>query len=111
MDTIDPTRFLFSFLFVIGLIGVLAMVLRRYGQLLQSGVAPMWISKLFGQGAVQVSQSPAGTTRLKIIEVRYLDPRRKLVLVRRDNAEHLLLLADGRELVIESQYYNSETKP
>jgi hypothetical protein len=43
-----------------------------------------------------------GNGRLQVVEVRYIDARRKLVLVRRDQVEHLLLLSDGRELLIES---------
>jgi flagellar protein FliO/FliZ len=87
MDTVDPSRFILSFLFVLGLIGLLAMALRHYAA---SG---------------KFSQAMRGGNadgRIKILEVRYLDPRRRLVLVRRDHVEHLLLLADGRETVVES---------
>lgn len=83
MDTVDPIRFIVAFVFVLGLIGLLAMGLKRYGKAQQ----------IFG------AQQDG---RIKIIETRYLDPRRRLVLIRRDNREHLLLLADGREVVIES---------
>jgi len=87
MDTVDPLRFLFAFLFVVGLIGVLAIALRRYGRT-ASGQAILGMKDDGG--------------RLKVMEIRYIDARRKLVLVRRDNVEHLLLIADGRELVVET---------
>lgn len=38
--------------------------------------------------------------RLQVVEVTALDPRRKLILVRRDDVEHLLLVGqDGNRLV------------
>ncbi len=84
MDTIDYTRFVFAFLFTIGLIGLAGTLLRRYSA----------SNKLFG-----VKEEGA---RITVIESRYLDSKRRLVLIRRDDKEHLLLLSDGRELVIES---------
>jgi flagellar protein FliO/FliZ len=84
MDTIDFPRFIFAFVFIIGLIGVMGVLLKRYA-------GPQ---KIFG------ANDP--NARLKIIEVRYLDPKRRLMLIKRDDTEHLLLLSDGRELVIES---------
>jgi flagellar protein FliO/FliZ len=89
MDTIDLPRFFFAFLFVLGLIALLGYCLKRYG----TG------SKLLGQKIFGM-QDDAG--RIKVLEIRYLDPKRRLVLIRRDDAEHLLLIADNRELVIES---------
>jgi len=85
MDTIDPIRFVLAFLFVLGLIGAMAFAMKRYGG----------AQKFFGQAKEEGA-------RMQVVEVRYLDPRRKLVLVRRDDVEHLLLLADGRETVIEA---------
>jgi len=84
METVDTTRFILAFFFVIGLIGILAFVLKRYGS----------AQKIFGM------KEDGG--RIQVLEVRWLDPRRRVVLLRRDNVEHLLLLADGREVVIES---------
>ena len=84
MDELDIGRFVFAFLFVIALIGGLGVFLKRYTKF---------------QAMLGVKEEGA---RLAVIEVRYLDPKRKLLLVRRDDREHLLLLADGRELVIET---------
>lgn len=85
MDTIDPIRFLLAFVFVLGLIGVMAMLLKRYGM-----------------KHMNYAVSGPESARLKVLEVKYLDPKRKLVLISRDSREHLLLLADGRETVVES---------
>jgi flagellar protein FliO/FliZ len=97
MESIDPLRSLAAFLFVIGLIGIMAIVLRRYGR-----------GRRFGSALLHAG---GGEGRVQVVEVMYLDPRRKLVLVRRDDAEHLLLLAEGRELVIESGIKAPMMKP
>ncbi|MBY0408046.1 MAG: flagellar biosynthetic protein FliO [Rickettsiales bacterium] len=87
METVEPSRFVFAFFMVLALIGLMAMVL-KYA--VASGKFP------------RVMQQAAGEGRIQVIETRYLDARRKLVLVKRDGVEHLLLLADGRETIIES---------
>ena len=75
-------RYLVSLVFVIGLIGVFAWALRRFG--------PAGRLKLAGQ------------RRLAVIEILALDARRRLVLLRRDDQEHLILLGPARDLVIET---------
>ena len=80
MEDINPLRFILAFVFVLGLIGLFAMLLKRYGAK----------QSLLG--------SSNETARLRVVETRYIDGKRKLVLVRRDETEHLLLLADGREV-------------
>ena len=90
METVDPIRFIGAFVFVIGLIAGFAWLLRRYGN----------SQKFFAVNSEQA--------RLQVVETRFIDPRRKLVLIKRDNTEHLLLLADGRELVIESNIAKKE---
>lgn len=87
MDTVDPARFIFASFFVLGLLALLALILKRYGQ-------KNFGAKLFAPGQ-------AGG-RISIVETRYLDAKSKLVLVKRDGVEHLLLLSDGRATMIES---------
>ena len=86
---VEYVRFLLALLFVLGLIGLLAFVLRR-----------------FGMGAVRVSPAfrAKGRTeqRLAVVEVAVVDARRRLVLVRRDDTEHLILLGQTTDLLIES---------
>lgn len=84
MDTVDPIRVLFSFIFILSLIGLLAVGLRRLR-------------------AIQAAAAENSGVRVRVLETRYLDPKRKLVLVAKDDMEFLLLLAEGRELVIESR--------
>ncbi len=61
-----------------------------------------WAVKRFGLGGPLVRGLPSGAgRRLAVVEVLTLDPRRKLVLVRRDEREHLLLLGAGADLLVE----------
>ena len=46
--------------------------------------------------------SPARARRLEIVETMMLDARRRLVIVRRDDAEHLLLLGINQDIVVEA---------
>lgn len=70
--------------FVVGLIALIGWAVRRFGLI---------------PGASAVIR---GGRRIKIIEVTPIDVRRKLVLIRRDQAEHLVLLGNQRDLVIET---------
>ncbi len=79
MDTIDYLRFLAALAFVLGLIALLAWLARRY----RLGGAPAHAAR-----------------RLEVVEVLPIDPRRKLVLVRCDDRECLLLLGqDGNQVL------------
>lgn len=83
MDLLDYVRFLLALAFVLGLIGVLAWLARRF--------------RIGGLAAPAAAQR-----RLRVLEVAPLDPRRKLVLVRRDDVEHLLLLGQDGNRIIEA---------
>ena len=71
---------LFGLAVTLGLIGFAAYAARRWGP----------------AGIFQVR--PAGERRLAIVESLNLDPARRLVLVRFDKEERLLLLGEGRML-------------
>jgi len=55
-------------------------------------------SGVFGGGV----RAAGRTRRLALIEVRPIDGQRKLVLVRRDDVEHLLMIGGNRDLVVEA---------
>ncbi|WP_448203217.1 FliO/MopB family protein [Azospirillum sp. sgz302134] len=76
-------QFVFALAFVIVLIVLVAWVMRRIGF------------------AGMVS-NPSRQRRLGIVEVLPLDGKRRLVLVRRDDQEHLLLLSAVGDVVVES---------
>ena len=76
-------NFVLALAFVLGLIGVAAWLARRFG--------------LAGRLAHRAGPSH----RLAVVEVMPLDTRRKLVLLRRDESEYLVLLGPARELLLE----------
>jgi flagellar protein FliO/FliZ len=77
-------RFFLAFLIVLGLIGAAAWAVRRFGSARLSG-------------AVRGRQP-----RLAVIEVTTVDPRRRLLLVRRDNVEHLMMVGGPTDVVVEA---------
>ena len=83
MDSTQYFKFLFAFIFVLGLMGGLSLILKRIG---------------FGAA----SMIPADKRRLKVIEILPLDARRKAVLLARDGAEHLVILGPTGETVVEA---------
>ncbi len=82
MDIDTYFRFSLALVFVIGLFFAVTLVLRR-----------------FGLGGV--SATPRRQRRVSVVEVTPLDAKRRLVLVRRDETEHLLLLGVNGDLVVE----------
>ena len=87
---LDYVRFLLALVFVIGLIGLLA-----------------WLARRMGFGAVRLSPAFRGKgrddrRRLAVVEVTNVDARRRLVLIRRDDTEHLVLLGVNQDLLIDS---------
>ncbi len=85
--TLSPAlQFLMSLSFVIVLIIATLVIAKRFGLLPSAGAR-------FGRGREM---------RLSISEVMTLDGRRKLVLVKRDGVEHLLLVGGGQDVVIEA---------
>ena len=77
-------RFLFAFIVVLGLIGLTAWLVRRFGASHLGATA--------GRG-----RQP----RLAVIDAAAVDGRRRLVLIRRDNVEHLLMIGGPTDVVIE----------
>lgn len=76
-------RFFIAFLVVLALIGLTAWLVRRFG------------SNRLGAGAR--GRQP----RLAVIDAATVDGRRRLVLIRRDNVEHLLMIGGPTDLVVE----------
>jgi flagellar protein FliO/FliZ len=77
-------RFGLALLFVLGLIGLCAWGAKRLGM------------------TPRVSAGAGRAKRLAIVEVAAVDAKRRLVLVRRDDREHLLLLGAAQDVVVES---------
>ena len=86
MDISQYFRFLLALAFVLGLIGLVAYAVRRFG---------------LGN---RIPATRGRDRRLEVVEILPMDARRRLVLLRRDDREHLVLLGPGQgpDLLIES---------
>ncbi len=80
MDVADIARMIAALAVTLGLVGLAAVAVRRF--------APTALLRL---------KTPA-ERRLKVVESLMLDPQRRLVLVRIDDEERLILLGEGRLL-------------
>lgn len=76
--------FFIAFVIVLALIGVAAWLVRR-----------------FGGSSLGSSAGRGRMPRLAVIDAAAVDGRRRLVLVRRDNVEHLLMIGGPADLVVE----------
>jgi flagellar protein FliO/FliZ len=79
MNLADFARAVFALALTLGLMGLCAAALRR-----------------FGPDALARFGAPKKARRLAIVETLVLDPSRRLVLVACDGRERLLLLGEGR---------------
>ena len=77
MEEVGIVRILAAFAFVIGLILLMSWGLKR-------ARGSQWMEKVQGE------------KRLHMVEQLYLDARHKLVLVKCDEAEHLIMIGDGQ---------------
>ena len=82
MNFLDLLRALFALAITLGIIGLAAWAARRY--------APQIMARL---------NAERGERRMKVVETLVLDPARRLVLVRIDEEERLLILGEGRDLI------------
>jgi flagellar protein FliO/FliZ len=87
MDTDAYLRFALALVLVLGLIALIAWLVRRFG---------------LAQRRAPGSATPRRVRRLGVVEVCAVDGRRRLVLIKRDGVEHLLLLSGtGSGVVVE----------
>ena len=77
-------QFLLALVFVLALIGLLA-----------------WVYRHFALGRKFLGR-PRKESRLGIIEFKHVDAKRKLVLLRRDDTEHLILLGPNSDTIVEA---------
>jgi flagellar protein FliO/FliZ len=81
MDLADFARAVFALALTLGLVGLAAVALRKYG--------PDAIARLAARKKDR---------RLKVVESLVLDPARRLIIVDCDGRERLVLLGEGRVL-------------
>jgi flagellar biogenesis protein FliO len=84
MDSPDYIRFFLSLAFVVALIWLCA-----------------WLAKRSGLDKKLRGVTGAKTGRISVSEVHYLDPKRKLLLVRADASEYFILVAGDSVTVID----------
>jgi len=80
----SSVQFILAFVVVLALIGLTAWLVRRFG------------GNRLGNNA-----SRGRLPRLAVIDAAAVDGRRRLVLVRRDNVEHLLMIGGPSDIVVE----------
>src|SRR5215467_7728819 len=80
----SPITFIVAFIVVLALIGVAAWLVRR-----------------FANSRLGANTNRGRMPRLAVIDAAAVDGRRRLVLVRRDNVEHLLMIGGPTDIVVE----------
>src|SRR3954447_15077340 len=91
MDSIVGTegsllvRFVVAFVIVLALIGI-----------------TFWLIRRFGGARVGSAAQRGRAPRLAVIDAAAVDGRRRLVLVRRDNIEHLIMIGGPSDIVVET---------
>lgn len=86
MDLIDFARYVGALALVLGLLGFAALAAKRYGI---AGLAG--IGKLGG-----------GARRLSVVETMMVGAKHKLILIKRDGVEHLVLIGPDGAIVVEN---------
>ena len=95
LDFAHYIQFFFALVFVIGLIGLVTLVMRHYGL----------------GGAIKFNaRSRNGRRRIAVVDAIGVDARRRLILIRRDDLEHLVLLGAHDDLLIEGGIIPPETE-
>jgi flagellar protein FliO/FliZ len=82
-DISTPLKFGLAFVVVLALIALTAWLVRRFG------------SERLGTGTTRGRQP-----RLAVIDAASVDGRRRLVLIRRDNVEHLMMIGGPTDVVV-----------
>jgi flagellar biogenesis protein FliO len=82
-------------LFVIVVLGLLAMA--------------FWLLRRFGGGRLGSDATRGRQLRLAVIDQATVDSRRRLVLIRRDNVEHLLIIGGPSDVVVEQNIVRAAT--
>jgi flagellar biogenesis protein FliO len=82
-------------LFVIVVLGLLALA--------------FWLLRQFGGGRLVSGATRGRRPRLAVIDQATVDSRRRLVLIRRDNVEHLLIIGGPSDVVVEQNIVRAAT--
>jgi len=94
MEAMPIFKALISLVFVIALIGITALALRYF----------------LGERFIRKNLGKISDKRLKIQDFLVIDAKRKLVLIKRDDVEHLILIGAEKETIVEANIKNSRRK-
>lgn len=86
MDLGLPARFIIAFVVVLALIMLTAWLIRRFS----------------GSRVLQGSWARGREHRVEVIDATVVDAKRRLVLVRRDHVEHLVMIGGTNDFVVEN---------
>ena len=90
MDIVDFSRYFAGLLIVMGLLAGIAVIVRRG-----------WLPG--GFPAIANLSAQRAERRLAVKDSLILDPRRRVVIVKADDEEHVLLLGPEREILLASR--------
>ncbi len=85
MEWISYIRYLAALVIVLGMIAALA-----------------WLARRYGLGGAVAGKSRHANKRLGVQEAMAIDGKHRLVLLRRDDTEHLVILSGDGATVVES---------
>ena len=88
-----PARFIVAFVLVLALIGLTAWLIRQFGS-----------ARASNAGGARNRQP-----RLAVLDSAIVDARRRLVLIRRDNVEHLILIGGPTDVVVEENIVRAQS--
>jgi flagellar protein FliO/FliZ len=83
MDPVQYLKYIVGLLIVLGLIALITLLARRFGMV------------------PRASRDPSAPKRLAVSDDMSIDAKRRLVLVKRDDRDHLLLLGPEHDVVVE----------
>lgn len=89
-------RVLLSLLFVLGMMALAFQLMRRFAPQLASRINPLQAFE---------------NTRLGVIDTFAVDPRRRLLLIKRDGVEHLIMVGGPNDILIETGIKREKTGP
>jgi flagellar biogenesis protein FliO len=72
-------------------------------------VLGVWVLKLFTRAGANMGRGR--NARLKVVDAAMVDGKRQVVIIRRDNVEHVIMTGGPQDLVIESGIPVAETAP
>ena len=91
MDLIEFARYVCALILVLGLVGAAGIAARRFG--------------------FHAFFKPNASRRLAIVESLLITPRHRLLIIRRDSVEHLVLSSPDGASVIESGFAPTASAP